>query len=122
MHYLVNVLDSWPASGTESTGRASDAEAAAVDDFNERLRAEGQWVFAAGLSEPSQSTVVDDRGGAGLVHRRPAVDAPELVAGHAPEHVAGFWIWDLPDDDTALRLAREASRACNRRLEVRPVL
>ena len=114
MHYLVNVLDSGPASGTESTGRASDAEAAAVDDFNERLRAAGQWVFAAGLSEPSQSTVVDDRGGAGLVRRGPAVDAPE--------HVAGFWIWDLPDDDTALRLAHEASRACNRRLEVRPVL
>jgi len=114
MHYLVNVLDSGPSSGTLTTGRASDAEAAAVDDFNERLRAAGQWVFAAGLSEPSQSTVVDDRGGAGLVRRGPAVDAPE--------HVAGFWIWDLPDDDTALRLAHEASRACNRRLEVRPVL
>ncbi len=82
MHYLVNVLDGGPSSGTESTGRASDAEAAAVDDFNERLRAAGQWVFAAGLSEPSQSTVVDDRGGAGLVHRGPAVDAAEPCGPH----------------------------------------
>jgi hypothetical protein len=108
MHYLVNVLVGGPSLGTQTTGRASDAEAAAVDDFNERLRAAGQWVFAAGLSEPLQSTVVDDRDGG------PAVDAPE--------HVAGFWIWDLPDDDTAIRLAHEASRACNRRVEVRPVL
>jgi hypothetical protein len=114
MQYLVNVLDGGPRSGQQTTGTATDVEAAAVDAFNDRLRAAGQWVFAAGLSGPADATVVDDRDGVGLVEPGPRTDAPE--------HVAGFWIWDLPDGETALRLARDASRACNRRVEVRPVL
>jgi hypothetical protein len=35
--------------------------------------------------------------------------------------MAGFWIMDAPDLDVALKLAAEASQACNRRIEVRPM-
>ena len=38
------------------------------------------------------------------------------------EHMAGLWIWEAPDLDVALALATEGSRACNRRLEIRPLL
>lgn len=38
------------------------------------------------------------------------------------EYVAGFWVINAPDLDAALRLALEGSRACNRRLELRPFL
>jgi hypothetical protein len=36
--------------------------------------------------------------------------------------MAGLWIWDVDDLDIALKLAAEGSKACNRRLEVRPIL
>jgi hypothetical protein len=36
--------------------------------------------------------------------------------------VAGLWIWEAPDLDVALKLAVDGSKACNRKLEVRPLL
>jgi hypothetical protein len=38
------------------------------------------------------------------------------------EYLAGFWIIDAPDLDVALTLATEGSKACNRKVEVRPLL
>ena len=38
------------------------------------------------------------------------------------EHLAGFWVIEAADLDVALKLAVEGSKACNRRLEVRPFL
>ena len=38
------------------------------------------------------------------------------------EWVAGFWIIDAPDLDVALRLAAAGSKACDRKVEVRPFL
>jgi hypothetical protein len=38
------------------------------------------------------------------------------------EYVAGFWIMETADQDVALRLAAEGSKACNRKVEVRPFL
>lgn len=107
MKYLVNVIDSRSNSGTAD-------EAVAIDAFNDKLRAGGHWVFAAGLADPSASTVIDGRG-----------DEPVLTDGpfvEAKEWAAGFWIIEAPDLDVALKLMGEGSRACNRRLEVRPLL
>lgn len=114
MQYLVNVLDGGPTVEGQTSGPATDDEMAAIDAFNDDLRRDGYWVFAAGLAEPGKAIVVDDRGGAGLVTDGPYVETRE--------HVAGLWIWEVPDADVALRLARQASRACHRRLEVRPIL
>jgi hypothetical protein len=107
MQYLVNVIDSRSESGTAE-------EAVAIDAFNEKLQAGGHWVFAAGLADPTASTVIDARG-----------DEPVLTDGpfiEAKEWAAGFWIIEAPDLDVALALMTEGSRACNRRLEIRPVL
>jgi hypothetical protein len=38
------------------------------------------------------------------------------------EFLAGFWILEAPDIDVTLRLAAEGSKACNRKIEVRPFL
>ena len=38
------------------------------------------------------------------------------------EYLAGFWIIEAPDLDVALKLAAEGSKACNRKVEVRPFL
>jgi hypothetical protein len=107
MQYLVSVIDDRTNSGTAD-------EAAAIDEFNDRLRAEGHWVFAGGLDAPSTATVIDSRSGAALF-----TDGPFL---ESKEHMAGFWVIEAPDLDVALELAAEGSKACNRRVEVRPFL
>ena len=107
MQYLVNVIDNRSESGTAE-------EAVAIDAFNEKLVAGGNWVFAAGLADPTASTVIDGRGDEPVFTDGPFVEAKEWAAG--------FWIIEAPDLDVALKLMAEGSRACNRRLEIRPVL
>jgi hypothetical protein len=87
---------------------------AAIDVFNDRLQAEGYWVFAGGLAEPSTATVIDNRGEEAMV-----TDGPFL---ESKEHLAGFWIIEAADLDVVLKLAAEGSKACNRKIEVRPFL
>jgi hypothetical protein len=55
MQYLVSVI-------LDSAGLATPEEMAAIDVFNDRLQAEGHWVFAGGLAAPSSATVIDNRG------------------------------------------------------------
>jgi hypothetical protein len=107
MQYLVNVIDNRSESGTAE-------EAVAIDAFNEKLQAGGHWVFAAGLADPTVSTVIDSRGDEPVFKDGPFVEAKEWAAG--------FWIIEAPDLDVALKLMGEGSKACNRRLEVRPLL
>ncbi len=107
MHYLVNVIDHRSESGTAE-------EQAAIDVFNEKLSAGGNWVFAAGLADPTTSTVIDGRGDEPVFTDGPFIEAKEWAAG--------FWVIEAPDLDVALALMAEGSKACNRRLEVRPVL
>ncbi|MCR2763346.1 YciI family protein [Microbacterium sp. zg.B48] len=107
MHYLVNVIDYRSESGTAE-------EQVAIDVFNKKLIAGGYWVFAAGLADPTTSTVIDGRGDEPIFTDGPYVEAKEWAAG--------FWIIEAPDLDVALALMAEGSRACDRRLEVRPLL
>src|ERR1700735_1966128 len=107
MQYLISVLD-------DGTGPETPVEDAAIDAFNERLQAEGYWVFAGGLGSPDPATVIDNRDGAPIITDGPFVEAKE--------YMAGFWILEAPDLDVVLGLATEASQACNRKIEVRPFL
>lgn len=105
MQYLVSVIDN-------NSGSATPAEMAAIDAFNDRLRAEGHWVFAGGLAAPSTATVIDNWGEEAVF-----IDGPFL---ETKEYLAGFWIIEAPDLDVALKLAAEGSKHCNRKVEVRP--
>lgn len=107
MKYLVSVIH-------DKTGLATPAEMAAIDAFNDRLQAEGHWVFAGGLGSPNTATVIDNRGGEAVI-----TDGPFL---ESKEYLVGFWIIEAPDLDVALKLAAEGSKACNRKVEVRPFL
>src|ERR671935_2807962 len=108
MQYLVSVID-------DTGGLATPEEMAAIDVFNDRLQGEGHWVFAGGLASPSSATVVDNRGGGeALVTDGPFVESKE--------YLAGFWIMEAADLDVALKLAADGSKACNRKVEVRPFL
>lgn len=80
--------------------------------FNDRLQEEGYWVFADGLDSPTTAAVVDGQGETPVV-----TDGPYL---EAKEYIAGFWVIDVPDRETALRLAADASKACRGKVEVRP--
>ncbi|MCZ4099699.1 hypothetical protein C8250_002510 [Streptomyces sp. So13.3] len=108
MQYLVSVI-------TDTTDNlATPDEDAAIDVFNERLQADGHWVFAGGLGGPDTATVIDNRGAEALFTDGPFVESKEFLIG--------FWIIEAPDLDVALKLAAEGSKACNRKTEVRPFL
>jgi hypothetical protein len=111
MQVLVSVIDDGQADAAGVTESATSDEMAAVDAFNDRLRTAGQLLFAQGLAAPEEAVVVDARGEAPVESPGPALPGAE--------YVAGFWIWDVPDLETARSLAVDASRACNRKLEVR---
>ena len=107
MQFLVSVID-------DTAGLATPDEMAAIDVFNDRLIADGHWVFAAGLGSPSTATVIDNRGEQPVFTDGPFVESKE--------YLAGFWIMEAPDLDVALKLAAEGSKSCNRKVEVRPLL
>ena len=107
MQYLVSVID-------DTAGRATPDEDAAIDVFNARLQAEGHWVFAGGLAGPSSATVIDNRGEEAMFTDGPFVESKE--------YLIGFWIIEAADLDVALKLAAAGSKACNRKIEVRPFL
>ena len=107
MQYMVSVI-------FDTAGLATPDEQAAIDVFNDGLQAEGHWVFAGGLAAPSSATVIDNRGEEAMF-----TDGPFL---ESKEYLAGFWIIEAADLDVALKLATEGSKACNRKVEVRPFL
>lgn len=113
-HYLLAVHG--PAERTEfgnyGSKEAMEQAFAATDAFNDKLRADGYWVFAGGLQPVSTATVVDGQGEAPVV-----TDGPYL---ETKEALGGFWVIEAPDLDVALKLAAEGSKACGGKVEVRP--
>jgi hypothetical protein len=84
----------------------------AVDRFNEKLQAEGAWVFAGGLEPVETSTTVDNTGDAPIVTDGPFAESKEWLGG--------FWVIEAPDLDAALKWASEGSKACAGKVQVRP--
>ena len=113
-HYLLAVHG--PAERNEfgSYGSKEEMEEAfaATGAFNEKLQADGYWVFAGGLQSASTATVVDGQGETPVMTDGPYLETKEVIGG--------FWVIDAPDLDVALRLAAEGSKACRGKVEVRP--
>jgi hypothetical protein len=107
MRFLIAVIDTKSNSATGDEGEAIDA-------FNDKLEANGHWVFACGIDSPKTATVIDNRLGAGLITEGPLFDSEE--------YMSGFWIIKADSLDQAKELAVEGSKACNRKVEVRPLL
>ena len=105
--YFIFVIDDLSGSGTPE-------EMVAIDAFNDQLRANNQLIALGGLAAPKHSTVIDNRNGAGVETGAPLFSNPEQFSG--------FWLITADSDETAKRLAFDGSKACNRRVEIRPLL
>jgi hypothetical protein len=106
MKFLISVID-------DQSNSATSEEMVEIDKFNDELRAKGYWIFAWGLHAPETATVIDNRKGANTETGKPLFDAKE--------HYSGLWLIEVPDAETARKLAYEASKACNRKVELRPL-
>lgn len=107
MRYILFVID-------QQSNSADSDEMAAIDVFNQGLQDNGQWVLAAGIAAPGLATVVDNRDDVAVINAGSLFDADDFYSG--------FWIVDAASDDEAIALASGGSKACNRRVEVRPFL
>jgi len=85
---------------------------AAVDAFNEKVRAAGAWVFAGGLHPIEAATTVDATGSEVVVTDGPFAESKE--------YLGGFWVIRADNLDAALEWARMGSAACGGPVEVRP--
>ena len=107
MRYIIFVID-------DQLDKAPANEMAAIDAFNEMLEEKGYWITAGGINHGAAATLIDNR-----------ADADQVQSGslyNSDEHYSGFWLINAPDDATALELAKAGSKACNRKVELRPYL
>ena len=107
MKYMVFVIDVPGNTG-------NPGEMTAIDAFNDSLEAGGHWVTAAGIADTTRATLIDNRADAG------EVSAVSLQT--TGEHYSGFWIIEADSDEQAHALAMAGSKACNRKVELRPYL
>lgn len=113
-HYLLSVHGPVERDEFGNYGSKEEMEEAfaATGAFNDRLKAEGHWVFAGGLQSASTATVVDGQGETPVMTDGPYLETKEVIGG--------FWVVEAPDLDVALRLAADGSKACRGVVEVRP--
>ena len=107
MKFIINVIDDLSNSGTP-------AEMNEINKFNDQLRVNGQFIFAGGLAAPENADVIDNRNGANLSTGKPLFEANE--------NFSGFWLIEAENIDVARELAFAGSKACNRKVELRPLL
>lgn len=107
MKFIIFVID-------EPRNLGSNLEMANIDIFNEKLQRDGNWVTAAGISASDKSLLIDNRDG------KDSVIAGSLVTSR--ENYSGFWIIEADNEGDAEVLAKAGSKACNRKVELRPFL
>ena len=108
MRFIINVIES-----IEKPAH-SKQEITAIDALNEEMIAAGQRVLAVGIASPDNSILIDNRDG-DLKYINESFN-------DSSEYVSGIWIIDVPTREIALELAARGSKACNRRVELRPLL
>ena len=107
MKFIILVIDN-------QVEKASKNEMEAIDAFNDKLQADGNWITAAGINHGDAATVLDNRAGASLV------SAGSIH--NDVEHYSGFWLIEAADNAQAQQIAAEGSKACNRKVELRQYL
>ena len=105
--FMIFVID-------RETNTAVSDEIKAIDAFNEYLDKNNHWITAGGLASPTTSNVIDNRAGAGI--------ETHASLYSQDEHFSGFWLIYAEDIEQARTLAFEGSKACNRKVELRPLL
>jgi hypothetical protein len=83
----------------------------AIDAFNDKLQANGNFILACGIDDPENAIVLDNRASLGEIKNGPL--------RNNEEYMAGFWLIKAESMEEAKALASEGSNACNRKVEVR---
>ena len=105
MKYILFVIDTEPNSGSQQ-------EMIQIDAFNEKLQSENKFIFAAGIGSSKTATTIDNRAGKNQLTKESL---------NSDEFYSGFWI--IQAEPTEVEdLAKQASAACNRKVEIRPFL
>ena len=107
MKFIIFVIDDLSNSG-------SPDEMIEINKFNDQLRANGQFIFAGGLASPENADVIDNRNDANLSTGKPLFPNKE--------NFSGFWLIEAESIEVARMLAFAGSKACNRKVELRPLL
>ena len=107
MRFAIYVID-------VANNTAGGDEMAAIDAFNDHLQYNNHWITAAGIGAPATAKLIDNRSDAGVVNPGSLFDTEEFYSG--------FWLIQADSEDQALELALAGSKACNRRVELRPYL
>lgn len=84
-----------------------------LEALNREMRAQGAWVFAAGLHPEGSATVVRQQGRELLITDGPFAEAKE--------HLGGFTVIEAADLDAALDWAGKLASATTLPIEVRPI-
>lgn len=84
-----------------------------LEALNRDMRAQGAWVFAAGLHPEGSATVVRQQGTELLITDGPFAEAKE--------HLGGFTVIEAADLDAALDWAGKLASATTLPIEVRPI-
>lgn len=108
MRFIISVID------TQTRPLHTPEEIKAIDDFNDKIEDAGQRLFACGIDSPDKAQVFDSRNGGQTTSSGPHHESNEFFSG--------FWIVKVDSLETAQKLAAEGSRACNRKVELRPLL
>ena len=80
-------------------------------EFNKKLMDGGHFVYANGISDPSDAVLIDNRNGEGKITKE------MYIKGN--RYLGGFWVVNFDDDETAQKWAKDASLACQQMVEVR---
>lgn len=107
MRFVIFVIDN-------SSHSATGNEMAAIDEFNAEIKKNGNLIYAAGISAPSSAKVIDNRKDSDLVNPGSLFDSLD--------YYSGFWLIETNTENQALNLAKAGSKACNRKVELRPFL
>ena len=105
--FVIYVIDT-------ATNTGGPSEMAAIDVFNDHLQSNSHWITAAGIGAPATAQVMDNREDAGKVTPGSLFDSEEFYSG--------FWLIQAESDAQAQELALAGSKACNRKVELRPYL
>ena len=108
MKFIISVIDS------QTRSPHSREEMQAIDDLNAEMQSAGQRLFAGGIDSPATAFVFDSRNG-----------GAEVTSGafhSGDEFFSGIWIIEVGTLEEAKALAIRGSIACNRKVELRPLL
>ena len=107
MRFIISVID------TQTRPPHTPEEMKAIDDFNDKIEAAGQRQFVCGIDSPDKAMVFDSRNSAEIT-----IPGPHHSSA---EYISGFWVVKVDSLETAQQLAAESSKACNRKVELRPL-